>query len=85
MGSENRADHAWDFLSSWFVISVGFYRAEGSFPFRRLAFLLAGRVNCEPKAKVRLLTFVVIDFAARFVAQKKRVLFCPLPLLLPFP
>jgi hypothetical protein len=81
MGSENRADHAWDFLSSWFVISGGFYRAGGGTPFRRLAFLFAPRLNGEPNGKVRLLTFVAIHFATRCVAQKKRVLFCPLPQL----
>jgi hypothetical protein len=28
MGSEKSADHAWDLVSSWFVISGGFYRAS---------------------------------------------------------
>ena len=43
MGSENRADHAWDFLSSWFVIGDRFYRARrglGALP--RLATLDLG-------------------------------------------
>jgi hypothetical protein len=42
--------------------------------------VLALRVICMANAKVCLLTFVAIDFATRFVALKKRVLFCPLPL-----
>jgi hypothetical protein len=32
MGSEKSADHAWDFLSSWFVIGVRFYRAASGSP-----------------------------------------------------
>jgi hypothetical protein len=29
MGSENSADQAWDFLSSWFLDMARFYRAQG--------------------------------------------------------
>ncbi len=59
MGSENRADHAWDFLSSWFVIGVRFYRAGGG--------LWLGRMICRLTAEMRLLTFVAIDFATHLL------------------
>jgi Zn-dependent oligopeptidase len=85
MGSENRADQAWDFLSSWFVIWARFYRAGDGFPPRLIAFVLAARAFCKPNAKARLLTFAAIDFATLLVALKKRVFFCPLFLLLLFP
>jgi hypothetical protein len=65
MGSEKSADQAWDFLSSWFVIWVRFYRAGGRFPRWIFAFLFVGRVICAFTAWVRLLTFTAIDFATR--------------------
>ena len=55
MGSEKSADHAWDFLSSWFVIGWRFYRASWR-PFQPLkpkkpAPSQGRRAGCERRSR----------------------------------